>query len=386
MLGKGARKKVNGVMRKMCRPATSKANAFGAPLVALPLLLGWWCSMTAVACAPGLEPSYRIRSLRVVAMQAEPPEAVSGETVRLRPVLASPDGPVAPDEADLLWWHCAQNPAMGLSDPLVCASELQRQILGRTAVLEDQIPTQLFDGEASEGVDANTQLMRSVFGFWRVVGLTASHAEQMVDAVKRVPIYPATPLADLDPALADLDVRLESDGQLDSNQNPILLSIEALEGGPDGEVVSSWVAGKTYWLRPRYDVESLQAYWAIESNLQDLGLADPTSLQAVPREELLARLRRTRRCEVPVFSWYTTAGILQQETTVDERVLSGLYAGRDEDCPLLQGEARRPEVQFTAPEPPTAEGTVHVWAVMRDGRGGTDAQHGAWTVSAMTSE
>lgn len=335
----------------------------------------------AVGCAPPLDPGYRIQSLRVVAVVAEPPEAVSGEAIELRALIASPEGPVN-DDADYRWWHCVSENDDPLSDPLICRTENEQKTLAQGDRLTDSIPTDLFGAGAGVSQDGYDTLLRSIFGYWRVLGLTVSQTEQSAEAVKRVPIYPAASLADLDPKLAELDVRHETDGQLHSNRNPELLGLEVLEGGPDGEPVASLVAGQSYWLRPVYNDESLQAYSTIESDLQGLGHGDPASLAGLSQDEILARLRKVRRCEVPIFSWYVTEGTLQQETTADERVLTGIHAFRGEECPPLQGPARRPEVQFTAPADVTSEGPVHVWAVMRDGRGGTAALHLALTVAS----
>ena len=336
--------------------------------------IGLLVGLLAMGCAPPLEPGYRIQGLRVIAVIAEPPEAVSGESVALRSLLASPEGPVE-DDVQHRWWRCTSDTHDVFSDPLVCTTEEAQKTLSENALLVDETPADLFVNESDLPEDSYKTLMRMIFGYWRVLGLNISREDQRAEAIKRIPIYPAAPLADLDAKLAGLDVREERDGQLYMNLNPELTGLEVLEGGPDGTPVSSLNPGQSYWLRPVYDDESLQAYWAIESDLQGLNQRDAASLAGLSQDEILARLQKVRRCEVPIFSWYVTAGILQQETTADERVLTDIHAFRGESCPPLQGETRRPEVQFTAPEDLDDEERVHIWAVMRDGRGGTDAHH-----------
>lgn len=340
-------------------------------------LLVW---IMAVGCAPPLEPGYRIQSVRVVAVIAEPPEAVSGESVELRALVASPEGPVD-GGAQYRWWHCISENDDVLSDPLVCDTEADKITLTQDAQLVDQTPTQLFDVHNGERPDVHQTLLRTIFGYWRVLGLTVAQQEQRAEAIKRVPIFPAAPLGAIDQRLAALDVRQEDDGQLHSNRNPVLRELEVLKDGPDGPPVSSLIAGRSYWLRPVYDDEALQAYWSIESDLEGLGSADSSVLADLAQDELIARLRKVRRCEVPIFSWYVTDGTLQQETTADERVLTDIHAFRGESCPPLQGQARRPEVQFTAPQNVDGEERLHIWGVMRDGRGGTDSQHLAISVN-----
>jgi hypothetical protein len=75
-----------------------------------------------------------------------------------------------------------------------------------------------------------------------------------------------------------------------------------------------------------------------------------------------------------VFSWYATAGDLRREDTVDETVIERVYDPRGVPCPALEGEIREPQVRFTAPaldDEHLDAGLIHVWVVMRDGRGGS---------------
>jgi len=332
------------------------------------------------ACSEDPDPASLILGERVLAIRAEPPEAVPGETVRLTPLVVSPEGTLTEGvDFSATWWRCPDNEATALADEERCAAADTRTTLGGGVPLAHEIDPALFDpapdAEADDTGAPDEQLLGAALGYWRVLGLTMDAGGQREEAIKRVVVFGSRrPLGEVDERFANLDIRAGAGGAVEENINPQLQGVEVRTGGPDGDVVTELTPGADYWLRPRYDASQLQAYWAMKMDLEGLTLTDPLSLREMDEAELLARFERVRRCELPVFSWYVTAGKLRDETSVDESVRESVFGARDVICPTLTDEPRRPDVRFTAPEGDDVpdDGLVHAWVVLRDGRGGTD--------------
>lgn len=330
-----------------------------------------------IGCGPDFDPGYLIKEPRVLAIRADPPEALPGEEVTLTPLVVGPHGVLEADDYDARWWRCPEDESDGLGDEERCASPDARVALGEGAPLQERIDPSLFSlpgpDDAPEEVDE--KLVGAVLGYWRNFGLTVEAAGgRIIDAFKRVVVFASPlPLGELDPRLAELDVRVNDDGQVERNHNPLLLGVRVRKDTPDGDTVSTLKPGGTYWLEPDYDPTQLQAYYSLRIELDGLALDDPATLRQLSDEELLARFEKVRRCELPVFSWFVTGGTLRRDTTVDERVVAGEFKKRGVECPAVEGEPRRPEVRFTAPSDKElpGDGLVRGWVVMRDGRGGT---------------
>lgn len=330
-------------------------------------------------CGPEFDPASLILNERVLAIRAEPPEAVPGETVRLTPLVASPEGSLVEGEGyEARWWRCPDDESTALADEERCDSADDRLDLGDGDPLEHRIDPELFGPlppPEDQSGSPSEKLLGAALGYWRVLGLTMTAGDRRVEAFKRVVVFGSRqPLGDLDPRLAELDPRVEPGGDVIENINPLLTSVQVREGTPEGGTTTELEPGGTYWFVPGYDADALQPYWSLKMDLEGLDLTDPESVVELDESELLARFERVRRCELPTFSWYVTAGKLRRETTVDETVRDGVFAANEITCPDIEGEPRRPAVRFTAPaddEIPEG-GVVHAWVVMRDGRGGTD--------------
>lgn len=316
----------------------------------------------------------------MIAVKADPPEAVPGASVTLTPLVVSPTGELEEGEgyrAD--WWRCPDVEASPFADEERCAQPAARVPLGGGAPIFSSIPDDLFAAPVAGSDDPVTELARAAFGYWRVVGLTMRAGERVVEAVKRVVVFPsALPLGGGDDRLAALDVRVDDEGRVVPNANPLLLGVEVRAGERDGPPADSLEPGGTYWLRPTYDEGALQEYFSLHIDLAGLDLENAASLRELSEGELIARSSRVRRCEIPVFSWFVTGGQLQHDTSLDERVVKGVYLEeRGVRCPAAEGTAegapRRPEVRYIAPKGADAPpgGVVRAWVVMRDGRGGT---------------
>lgn len=338
------------------------------------------------ACGPDFPPSYLLTKERVLALRAEPPEAEPGQSVVLTALIAGPDGVVSDDGASSLqWWRCEDEGDPASAGGQTCGTETQRQILGggTTAVTSwtpIQVPAPLAEPEAGFAIRSDQpledELLRALSGYAQVVGASLRDDDgTVVDSIKRVVVFPFDqPISAIDPRLATVDVRVDEAGIFRRNENPRIEGVEAHEGSADGPVVEELQAGQSYWFRPLYDASSLQHYRVLTLQTEGLVLDDPMSLDELSGAQLLEHLGTEPRCEVPAFSWYVTAGVLQSEVSVDEQGMIGSFAGRGIECPASPSTPRRPEIQFTAPSsiPSGAVATVHGVVVIRDGRGGTD--------------
>ncbi|HEY1100842.1 MAG TPA: hypothetical protein VGF99_18020, partial [Myxococcota bacterium] len=174
-------------------------------------------------------------------------------------------------------------------------------------------------------------------------------------------------------------VHVDADGVLAPNRNPVITTVTVQEGSASGAAVAELKAGQKYAFVPRIDTRLLEPYYALTVDLDGIDVDDAEALAAIEPEELLTRFTRHQRCEIPVFSWFANAGSFVLGTTVDERVGETVYAERGVTCPAIDGEQRTPEAIYTAPaggddDPLPADGVVHGWVVLRDGRGGTAVQ------------
>lgn len=355
----------------------------------------------AAGCTEEFLPASVVVNARVLAVTAEPPEAVPGQQVSLSPLVVSPAGellpaagPTADDGFQAAWWRCPDEDSDALGDFVQCSVPADRVDLGTGSPYVDTVPEDIFGTLPAPGTEPgpdgplpSDKLLGAILGYWRVVGLTmtapaepddaGSVGKRQVDAFKRIPVYLPVRLGDVDPRLAELDTHVAADGRdLGANTNPTLSAVTIHEGKLDGPTTTKVSAGATYFLKPIYDDAVLQDYLSLKVDLEGLDLSDPASVKAVPTEELLTRFEKVQRCEVPTFSWFVTHGRVRRDTTLDESVVERVYAPRGIDCPPIEGEERAPEAQYTAPtgdegDPLPVDGVVHGWVVMRDGRGGT---------------
>ncbi len=336
------------------------------------------------ACAPQFDPASLIKNARVLAVVATPPEAVPGTSVTLTPLVVSPTGTLSEgDGYQAQWWRCPNTDSDALGDFSQCTVPDDRAVVGAGAPYVDVVPSDVFgtfDPAVPPGAPP-TQLpsdkaFGALLGYWRVVGLTMQAGARKVDAFKREPVYLPVRLDSIDARLAALDTRQNVNGTLEANTNPLLTGVLVRTGSVDGATVTRLRKGATAFFDPQYDDRSLQEYFSLKVDLAGLDLTSSAALKDVALDDLLARFERVQRCEVPVFSWFVTAGTLRRDTTLDEGVLARVFDGRAVPCPPVEGEVRIPQVQYTAPTGESGDavpkdGVVHAWVVMRDGRGGT---------------
>ncbi len=313
---------------------------------------------------------------RVLAVIAEPPQASPGDVVTLTPVVASPDGPVDLEATSSTWWRCPDTDSDALTDLAQCNVPAQRIELVTSTSYVDTVPADLF-GEG--GAIATRRLLAATVGFARIVGSTTTVLGSDIDSFKRVTVFSGLDLSTIDPRLAELDANTTSDGPVPPNTNPVLTAVTVHLDRADGEVATTLKAGRTYAFVPQIDDASVESYFGHDVDLAGLDPADEVAMADVTVDDVLRRVTRVQRCEIPTFNWFVTSGRLRQEFTVDEGVVARAFDGRGIDCPSLDGEARTPEAVYVAPagdeeDPLPESGVVHAWVVVRDGRGGTAVQ------------
>jgi hypothetical protein len=330
-----------------------------------------------LGCSAEFLPASVVVNERIIAVTANPPEAVPGADVTLTPLVVSPAGEL--DAADVLWWRCPDGDSDALGDFVQCSAADDRIDHGRASSYVDTVPLDLFGAAPAPGEPpfGSDKLLGALLGYWRVVGLTLEAGDRHVDAFKRIPVYLPIHLGDVDPRLAAVDTHVDAHGDnLGANINPTLSAVSVHADAVDGATTTTLTSGGTYFLQPIFDDASLQPYLSLKVDLAGLDVSDPESIKRIPLEELLRRFQKVQRCEVPTFSWFVTHGRVRRDTTLDEGVITRVYDAAGVSCPAVEGDVRAPEVEYTAPtgdedDPLPADGLVHGWVVMRDGRGGS---------------
>ncbi|OGQ22950.1 MAG: hypothetical protein A2138_10750 [Deltaproteobacteria bacterium RBG_16_71_12] len=332
------------------------------------------------ACGTDFLPASIIANERVIAVTADPPEAVPGQAVTLTPLVVSPSGEVVEGASGYraTWWRCPDGDGDALGDFAQCSDPSERVELSASVPFVDSVPLDLFgdlQAAAASGSLPSDKMLGAILGYWRVVSVTVRAGDRSVEALKRVPVFLPVALADVDPQLAELDVHVRADGTtVPPNTNPTLSGVALHEGSATGATVSAVKRDGEYFLEPIYDERTLEDYISLKVDFAGLDLSDPEALRDVPLEDLLERFEKVQRCEIPTFSWFVTHGSVRRDTTIDEGVVQRVFDARGVDCPDVEGEERVAPVRYQPPvddEPVPADGVVRGWVVLRDGRGGT---------------
>ncbi|MBS2022952.1 MAG: hypothetical protein JST92_11110 [Deltaproteobacteria bacterium] len=272
-------------------------------------------SCTLLACAPDLSPpATLVDHPRVLAVLAEPPEARPGDRAVFRVLLATPTGEES--ASSTAWSFCAQPPPLGSNAPVdpACAQDQPPIATGAAASLA--LPSNGCSrfGPVAASDHPRAQDADPTGGYFQPVRV--SLADQLAFAFERL----RCPLAQ-----ASLAASQEFERRYTSNTNPRLLSLDAAPTAPAGEP-STVPAGTSVTLTVRWTPDSAEAFPLFDP---------PTQTFTDVTEELTT-------------SWYASAGAFDAALTAD----SGAQSSN----------------RWTAPAAP---GTVYVWAVVRDSRGGT---------------
>lgn len=295
------------------------------------------------SCVPALDEDLSsVDSPRLLAVIAEPPEAAEGESVSLTALVAGPSGTLSEavsyaaclarkplSELGPVSPSCLEGGTSESLQPLGSGGSVQATIeRGACSSFGPRRPTAEAGQPAGRPVDPDP-----TGGFYQPVVASLPGQRGVLGAVR------------LDCGLpgADREQIVEYNRRHRPNQNPRIERLERLEGNTwvelppqtnDGPAVSRVAAGEELSLRASW--ESCGAEEACTGVEAYVRFDAPTGL-LVDREEVL------------LASWYATGGSFEEYRT---------GAG---------AEATAAENRWLAP---TEAGSVEIWVVLRDGRGG----------------
>src|SRR3954465_307593 len=96
-------------------------------------------------CAADFLPASVVVNERVIAVTAEPPEAVPGEQVTLTPTVVDPSGDLVEGTAyDATWWRCPDSDSDALGDFDQCTDPSARKNIATGAPYVDPVPADIF--------------------------------------------------------------------------------------------------------------------------------------------------------------------------------------------------------------------------------------------------
>lgn len=191
--------------------------------------------LVVAGCGPSVAPPYLLEDVTVIAVQADPPEALPDQNFRLRATVFTPDvGDTS--EVAIRWWRC------GGRSETQNSSRCETDRLNLDSAVEE-ISARVQVGHASHVVQttdlAGVPTWVLAAGYREHVQVSADQGPSQSEAVKRV-------------VVTDLE---------DRNKNPRLQAI--LVGVPDVPVlVPPYVAGPgaELVLQPVFDQSELQTY------------------------------------------------------------------------------------------------------------------------------
>jgi hypothetical protein len=263
---------------------------------------------------------------QVLAVRIEPPEAKPGEAVTTTLLVASPSGPV---EAPQTSWAFCATPKLLTENGSVSKACLGTGVVpiadARGGVTAPLPASGCFDfGPETQSADVRPRDPDVTGGYFLPI-----RAQVAVGAAPLTAFGFARLSCNLANASGDIATRFRE--QYKRNVNPTLLPLEArLEGVAAAVALDAIPRGARVVLRAAWKPEDAEPYV-----VYDIG----------------AQLLETRRESLRV-SWFTTAGSFDKDRT-----------GRtDEELETFA------ENTWTAPD--DAGVVVHLWIVLRDGRGG----------------
>ena len=309
-----------------------------------------------VACTPTFSDTTSIvSSARLLAVQATPAEAAAGTTFGMSALYVGPDGPEDPSAID--WAICLLQNPLGDPDPIApaCFVDTSSSLtqLGTGGTVSGTVPSDACEyfGPESPPPQPGQPAARptdpdATGGFYLPIRVK-SDGDDWSAALERLACQPSGVTLAVSTAFSSGYVL---------NQNPVLASLASV--GVDGG--STIIAPDAPGAGPAIKVSagerlSLQASWPVcPSKPAACGGAetylyvDPTSKEIMTGRESI------------VASWYATSGTFDLDRD-----------GRDGTDP-----ATTVDNGWTAP---SAAGTVHLWVVLRDARGGVG--WGSYTVA-----
>ena len=288
----------------------------------------------ALACVPSLGPGDSlITSTRILAVRADPAEATPGSKVTFTALVAGPGGTVT--GADIDWNFCSA-PKPLTEDNVVsnaCLDSSSLLAAGMGSSIATTTPT---NGCSIFGPDVSSMSLRprdpdSTGGYYQPLRADLTDADSAFELVR------------IHCDLADADATAV--GQFAQaytlNQNPTLDPLTATIGGAPAALAAIPTGARVI----------LEASWPA------------ASAETFAYYDRVSSMVTTQRESMQV-AWYSSGGTLDTEST-----------GREAD-----DMATATDDGWDAPE---SAGTVHLWVVVRDSRGGTDFAETDVTVVAQ---
>jgi hypothetical protein len=288
--------------------------------------------MVAGACTPMFhdDPAL-ITEARVLAVQFDPPEAAAGGDVIARALVASPSGTLTDAAVDWSWCLVPKPPADNGIVNVECLAG--GEVVGSGTQTRLSIPPDacsLFGSETPPG-DYRPRDPDATGGFYQPVRLDVDGASSF--GLERITCRQRS---------LSVDVATELSRTYVANRNPRLLPVESTgTNGTEGGTAASVVVGDDVRVTLRVDGADFEAFPIVDLQTQTLLTA-----------------RETLR-----FGLFGSGG----------RFASSRFDGIDADD--------GPEVSTTW-RAPQEVGTVHLWAVVTDSRGGSDFV--GWDVVVVT--
>lgn len=286
-------------------------------LVPLLLLAGCVINSDKYTRPRDLAPQAIVTSLRILAIQADPPELAPGETAVFRALIADPD-----DLSDnTLWVACGPDRASDFGCPFDPAA------LDEDATIEDLIAAGVigFEPDLPPSLTADAAWLEGLSDDERLEGINWT-----VNALALPADAPAGDDFDFNSVESAFKRVVVSEAPTPNN-NPGIVSF-AVDGVPiDGAAVVLVDAGEPYELAPILADDAIETY----------------TFRNVDGED-------EQRVEKLYAEWYATGGTVDEFNTLD---------------PFL-------ESTWIAPSEPEAEGTW--WVVLKDRRGGIAFAQRRW--------
>ena len=279
--------------------------------------------LATATCAPSFGPSDSlITSTRVLAVRAEPAEANPGASVTFTALVVGPGGTVT--DADLDWSFCTA-PKPVTEDNVVSSACLTASALVPAGAGPTTTAALPVDGCSIFGPDTSSPGLRPrdpdvTGGYYQPLRASLAGAEDAF-ALARIHCH----LAHADAAAANAFAAAYT-----LNQNPKLLPLHAIASGAPVELGAI----------PSGMRITLEASWTVDSSEVFAQFDAPSQTLTSQRESMR-------------IAWYASDGVFDTESTG--------RAGSDPATTTDDGWIA-----------PSTAGTVHVWLVLRDSRGGVD--------------
>jgi hypothetical protein len=285
------------------------------------------------SCAPKMgNPASLITDERIIGVRGDPAEAAPGDLVQYSSLVASPSGSV--DAQDLSWSLCNLRKPVAENTPISQAcltDDLPQSAQGGSAALHTPGAACANFGPLAPPSSSGTLRPAdpdATGGYYQPIRLDLG-AEQ---AIFRERLGCGL-------AGASLAMSQQFRARYTTNQNPTLVSLQALVGDTPGSL-DSLPAGQRIRLLATWSSDSAESYPVFDSASQTL---------ADHREALWV-------------SWFITSGAFDDSVT-----------GREENDPAVSTE--------NSWQSPTTAGVVFLWLILHDSRGGAD--FGSYTLTVL---